>query len=139
MIINSMNKKELSSYESLLTIEVMVYFCFIVITTCYRSIIQCREHIASYVAYLCSIVAKAFQHILHRISFHACFCISSTAFSFLILLHTHVYIYLFQHYRKKLKHYSRQIAYLSEVNVQTNVCHFLSLEALSLTYRHLLE
>ena len=44
----------------------MVYFCFIVITTCYRSIIQCREHIASYVAYLCSIVAKAFQHILHR-------------------------------------------------------------------------
>ena len=35
----------------------MVYFCFIVITTCYRSIIQCREHIASYVAYLCSIVA----------------------------------------------------------------------------------
>ena len=48
----------------------MVYFCFIVITTCYRSIIQCREHIASYVAYLCSIVAKAFQHILHRMKIY---------------------------------------------------------------------
>ena len=56
VLLNSMNKKELSSYESLLTIEVIVYFCFIVITTFYRSIIQCREHIASYVAYLCSIV-----------------------------------------------------------------------------------
>ena len=48
----------------------MVYFCFIVITTCYRSIIQCREHIASYVAYLCSIVAKALQHILHRMKIY---------------------------------------------------------------------
>ena len=48
----------------------MVYLCFIVITTCYRSIIQCREHIASYVAYLCSIVAKAFQHILHRMKIY---------------------------------------------------------------------
>lgn len=70
VLLNSMNEKELSSYESLLTIEVIVYFCFIVITTCYRSIIQCREHIASYVAYLCSIVAKAFQHILHRMKIY---------------------------------------------------------------------
>ena len=48
----------------------MVHFCLIVITTCYRSIIQCREHIASYVANLCGIVTQAFQHILHRMKIY---------------------------------------------------------------------
>ena len=48
----------------------MVHFCFIVITTCYRSIIQCREHIASYVANLCSIIPQTFQHILHRMKIY---------------------------------------------------------------------
>lgn len=43
----------------------MVHFCLIVIATCYRSIIKCREHITSYVADLCGIVPQTFQHTLH--------------------------------------------------------------------------
>ena len=48
----------------------MVNFCPVVITTRYRCIVKCREHIASYVTHLCGIVTQALQHILHRMKIY---------------------------------------------------------------------